>query len=219
MMWLRSLGTLLVVAGLLLLVLIFTPVVIQEINYQLRSLTQPEVTVISSPDEAQKLEAATTTELKFQPTVLVPKSFDFSLVIPKIGVNSLVFPDIDSSNEAEYLPVLKEGVAHAKYSSLPNQPGAVFLFSHSTDSFYNIGRYNAEFFLLRKLETGDEIYLFYQNQHYKYVVAEKKVVDPDQVSTEVNQTKGNVLILQTCHPPGTTLQRLLIFSTPGLDHS
>ena len=50
-------------------------------------------------------------------------------------------------------------------------------------------------------------------ERYKYKVTERKEVSPTAVSYLVNHTE-NQLILQTCTPIGTSLNRLLVFATP-----
>jgi sortase A len=209
----KFLGPCFLVFGLLILLFTFFPVLKQEVNYQLHKKDYQRSVVVDSSTTTQAT-ASGQPSLAFKPVVIVPKSLDFSLVIPSLGVNSLVFPGIDSGNPKIYLPVLKNGVAQAKGSSLPDQPGPVFIFGHSTDSFYNIVRYNAAFYLLNKLNPGDTAYIYYHQRKYIYKVEEKKIVNPDEVSSFVAGIKKNTLVLQTCWPPGTTLKRLLIISTP-----
>lgn len=201
-------GTFLILVGFIILVLIYAPVLVQEIKYQTQKKSWQQFQLIDDPVEAATIQEDF--ELEWQPTVLIPQDFNFSLVIPRIGVNAQVFPEVDSGNPQEYLPILNQGVAHAQGSALPDQSGPVFIFAHSTDSFYKVTRYNAAFFLLRKLDPGDEAFVFYENRKYHYQVAEKKVVAPDKVTEEVQNLTGNWLVLQTCHPPGTTFQRLLV---------
>jgi sortase A len=109
-----------------------------------------------------------------------------------------------------------QGVAHAKGSVFPNLKGNTYLFAHSTDNFWDVGRYNAVFYLLKDLKKGDDVIVFFENKRYNYVVTGSKITDPSNVSYLVNAQKGNEqqLILQTCWPPGTTLQRLLVFAKP-----
>lgn len=148
--------------------------------------------------------------------VLVPKDTQFSIVIPKIGASAKVFPNVDPSDPNAFLPVLRQGVAHAKSTVFPGQKGNVYLFAHSTDNFWDVGRYNAVFYLLKDLQPGDEVVIFFENKRYEYVVKNSKIVDPTDVSYIVNAQKENkeTLILQTCWPPGTTWQRLLVFAEP-----
>lgn len=146
--------------------------------------------------------------------VIIPKDTSFSIVVPKIGASAKIFPNVDPSDENDFLPKLMQGVAHAKGTVFPGGIGNIYLFAHSTDNFWDVGRYNAVFYLLKDLKPGDEIVIFFQDKRYNYIVSGSKIVDPSDVSYIVdaqNQTKEQ-LILQTCWPPGTTWQRLLVFA-------
>ena len=144
--------------------------------------------------------------------ILTPEDPDFSIVVPKIGANARILPNIDASREDIYLPALQRGVAHTLGTSFPGEGGHIFLFAHSTDYFWNVSTYNAVFYLLYKLEKGDQINLFYKGHRYVYTVIKKQIVDPSQVQYMTRKTDKEFLTLQTCWPPGTTLQRLLVFA-------
>jgi len=148
--------------------------------------------------------------------IIIPKSSKFSIVIPKIGANENVISNVDPSNKDEYLRALSRGVAHAKGTSFPGLGETTYLFAHSADNFWNVGRYNAVFYLIGKLNAGDEIDIFFQGVRYKYFVEKKEVVNPEQVEFITRQRgQGEELILQTCYPPGTTWKRLLVFARPA----
>lgn len=147
--------------------------------------------------------------------ILIPKDTDFNILIPKLGANEKIFPNIDASNANEFLPVLTHGVAHARGTVFPGQAGNIYLFAHSTDNFWDVGRYNAVFYLLKNLNAGDEVVIYYQGVRHNYKVTEKQVVDASDVSYIVNGQKNKEqLVLQTCWPPGTSWKRLLIFAEP-----
>ena len=148
--------------------------------------------------------------------ILIPKDTEFSILIPKIGASAKVFPNIDPSSEDSFLPVLKQGVAHAKGTVFPGLPGNIYLFAHSTDSFWDVGRYNAVFYLLKDLVEGDEVVVFFDNKRHDYVVTGSQIVGAEEVShiVDAQKTEEEQLILQTCWPPGTTFQRLLVFARP-----
>lgn len=149
--------------------------------------------------------------------IILPKNAEFSVVIPKIGANSNIIENVDPSNEDEYLRALAQGVAHAKGTSFPGLGGTTYLFAHSADNFWNVGTYNAVFYLLNKLEHGDEINIFFQGTRYKYLVDKIEVVDPSQVEfITSSRGQGEELILQTCYPPGTTWKRTLVFAKPAV---
>ncbi|MFH1827318.1 MAG: sortase [bacterium] len=150
---------------------------------------------------------------KNETQIIVPEDPAFSVVIPKIGANAKVIQNVDASNKNEYLDVLKKGVAHTQGTAFPGEKAHIFLFAHSTDYFWNLGNYNAVFYLLYKLERGDEINLVYKGNRYLYKVIGTQVVDPSQVEYIRRKSNKEFLTLQTCWPPGTTLKRLMVYAT------
>lgn len=155
-------------------------------------------------------------EINYRTTKLLiekPASESFSLQIPSIKINVPVIKDVNPWNKNEYLPVLKNGVAHATGSAVPNANGSVFLFAHSSDFPWRMTRYNTAFFRLGRLKIGDNITITFEGEKFSYRVKEKKIVWPYEVEFLTNQNK-NQLILQTCAPLGTSLKRLLIFAKP-----
>ena len=147
--------------------------------------------------------------------ILAPINTEFDILIPKIGANARIFPNVDPSNPDIFLPILQKGVAHAAGTFFPGQKGNIYLFAHSTDNFWDVGRYNAIFYLLKDLKLGDNVVVFFKNVRYNYVVKNTKIVSPSEVSYITHaQTGKELLILQTCWPPGTTWQRLMVFAEP-----
>lgn len=141
---------------------------------------------------------------------IIPTSTEYGIVIEKINANAKVVAGVNPGNEREYVLALQQGVAEALGSSPPGQAGNLYLFSHSTDAPWNIVRFNAIFYLLRELEMGDRVIIFYQNRRYDYVVFDKTIADPTDVSFLTNRYDTPVLTLQTCDPPGTLLNRLIV---------
>lgn len=141
---------------------------------------------------------------------------DFRLVIPKIGLESVVIKNVDPNNPSLYGEQLVNGVAHALGSYLPGEDGTMFLFAHSTDAEFNVAKYNAKFYAVRKLEVGDEIMVRYGDKIYKYSVKEKAVISPGELDKIRNS--GYKLVLSTCYPPGTDWQRLVVFADPVVDN-
>jgi sortase A len=150
---------------------------------------------------------------------LSPVSAQFGIIIPKIGANAPIIPNVDPSNPDKYLPKLKDGVAHAMGTYFPGAGGNIYLFAHSTDAFWNVGRYNAIFYLLKELEIGDEIDIFFDGVRHIYRVVTKLTVSPSEVHYLTDPTPYEQLTLQTCWPPGTTLKRLIIQARPERDLS
>jgi len=156
-------------------------------------------------------------EVRTNEKIITPKSTEFALVIPKLGINEEVFANTSPINPDSFLPVLQRGVAHAQGSAFPGMNGTTYIFAHSTDNFWNVGRYNAVFYLLKEMEIGDEIVVFFRDKRYNYVVSEKKITDADDTSyLKSDVGKGEILVLQTCWPPGTTWKRLFVFAKPKI---
>ena len=148
--------------------------------------------------------------------LIAPLSTEFGVVIPKILANVAVSENVNPANPEIYQEGLRQagGVAHAAGSALPNEDGVVYIFGHSTDANFNVARFNAVFYLLRKLEADDLIIVYYRGKDYRYRVKYKKVVDPTDLSDITDVASPRRLVLQTCWPPGTTWKRLLIVAEP-----
>lgn len=145
------------------------------------------------------------------PPIQKPTDRSFQILIPKIHAQAKVIEQVNSWNEHEYKEALRVGVAHAKYSSLPGGIGTIYLFAHSSMYPWEMTRSNTAFFRLGELKIGDTIVLYRGGKQYNYAVSSKKTVWPTELSylLEGNKTQ---LILQTCTPIGTDLQRLLVFA-------
>lgn len=220
----RFLGYFFIQAGILTLILTVEPVISEEFRYRFDDLTGKEYSlprVITSEGENAQTSSSQTNSSS-QPSsslgslnlggteMITPISTEFGIVIEKINANARVIADVDSAKEGEYLSVLSQGVAHAKGTAYPGQSGNIYLFSHSTDAPWNVVRYNAIFFLLGKLEPGDRVIMFYQGRRYDYIVFDKVVVPPSETKYLTDRYDQSVLTLQTCDPPGTILNRLIV---------
>jgi len=149
-------------------------------------------------------------------SLMTPVSPYFGLVIPKVFINVGVTEEVNPADSDKYQEVLRQagGVAHAAGTAVPGEPGTIYIFGHSTDAGFNVARYNAVFYLLRKLEAGDLITAYYKSQPYNYTVVEKKGVDSTDLTDIINVDNEERLVLQTCWPPGTNWKRFLIVAEP-----
>lgn len=210
----RFLAYLLIIAGLLAIAFQFGPVISAEASYRYDQAFgikhQIAPTIITSQglqsEEGVGLESLSRSSEK----LIQPLSTDYGMVIEKINANAKVLAGVDPGNEAEYVKALAQGVAEAKGSTKPGEAGNLFIFSHSADAPWNIIRFNAIFYLLRELNPGDRVIIFYAGRRYDYLVFDKTVTDPGDVSFLNNRYDAPVLTLQTCDPPGTLLRRLIV---------
>lgn len=138
----------------------------------------------------------------------------FSVYVPKINAKARVIPNVSPGDPYEYNWALQEGVAHAKGTNFPGGGKLIYLFSHSTDSLLNFAQYNAVFYLLRKLEANDRVIVYFMGKEYEYIVTDKVITDGGDTSWLEDQGQGEVLVLQTCDPPGTSWNRLLLVAKP-----
>jgi len=194
----KTIGNLLIGAGLMIVFLTFWPVAKEEIQYWSCKIGGRKYSLTVDSDFPEpKLEK------------IIPVDEDFGIIIPKINANAKIFANVDPFEEKEFLPILRQGIAHAKGTGFPGEGKNIYLFAHSTDSFFNFNKYNAVFYLIGKLEEGDEIDIFYQGKLFKYSVFEKMVVVPQEIQY-LKPENEEILTLQTCYPPGTTLKRLIV---------
>ncbi len=208
---LKSIGNFLILFALFGIGMTIGPALFYEIKFHIDTIRGVQY-VVASPQTKSPLGNLKTTTSE----IITPPDTLFSIVIPKIGASSRVIINVDSSNESEYLAALKQGIAHAKGTVFPGMKGTSFYFAHSTDSFWNVGRYNAVFYLLKDLNVGDDIDLFFNNYRYNYKVTDTKILDANDVSLLVNAQKDTdeKIVLQTCWPPGTTWKRLIVVAKP-----
>lgn len=218
----RGVGAGLVTLGVAGVVLTAKPIVASELTYRVnktKNIVQERIAnteymqnIKKDKEETQQREYAK----QFATEIGAPNT-DFSIYIPKIDAKAPIIANVDSSQQSVYSEALKAGVAHAYGSSYPDQPGGTYIFAHSTNGPWNISRYNAVFYLLRELDpkTNDEVYVFYQGKIYKYKVAEKHIVEGDDLSWLLDSKGGNQrLILQSCWPPGTVWKRIIVVAYP-----
>jgi len=145
-------------------------------------------------------------------SAITPINTDFSIVIPKIGVNAPVIANVDPTSPDTYGSALLEGVAQSSTSFTPDQNGMTYLFSHSTNYDWFVKDLNAVFYLLKDLKVGDYVVLYYKGKQYTYQISSTKIVSPKDISYLMPQSGKKGLILETCWPPGTTTDRLLMFA-------
>lgn len=224
---LRTVGNFLVLFALFGVGATFGPSLYFEIIFRLNQFNGVKYKVA---DSSLSLRPISTTPVPFQPVnsgfaalignskeeILIPKDTFFDVLIPKIAANAKVFPNVDPSDQLAYVTTLQKGVAHAKGTVFPGMNGIIYLFAHSTDNWWDVGRYNAVFYLLKDLSKNDDIIIFFQDKRYNYKVTDTQIVEPE--ATEYLKKSQSLdkqeLILQTCWPPGTTWKRLLVFAEP-----
>ena len=185
--------------GILLPIFIFKDILINEFQYQ----TYKNTSTIAVINDAKETSSSNNTNINFVDS-------SFGIFIPKINANAKILENIDPFNPIEYDNALKNGIAHAKGSSLPGDSGNIFLFAHSATDFYKNSKLNVKFYLLSKLVKGDLIYISFKGKTTKYVVENLNKVDKNEIKYIGNYLDKNSLTLMTCWPIGIDYKRLIV---------
>jgi LPXTG-site transpeptidase (sortase) family protein len=203
--------------GLVLLLFLFSPFILGE-SIKILQKAQSKVDIWAK-NEKDTFEGVSFGDLIVElestpiPTPNIAK-LPFSIKIDKIGLESKVISNVDANNSEIYKSALKKGVAHGLGSAFPGQGKMIYIFGHSTDYIWNIESYNALFYQVKDLEAGDEIVLNLGENEYNYVVNHKEIIENSDVDFANDKSDENILILQTCYPPGTTWKRLMVIAEP-----
>jgi LPXTG-site transpeptidase (sortase) family protein len=180
------------------------PVAIVEAKYQYRTFLQDTF-------GAPSLRALILPALKFPDLKANSKYKDYGITIPSLYLDEPVVFNVDPNDEEQYRTALKKGIAHASGTGFPDNAGIGYYFAHSSNAEVR-NQYNAVFYLLGKLQPNDEVFIWHEDQRFDYVVTETRITDPEDVSFLNVEYFGETIVLQTCWPPGTTEQRLLVFA-------
>lgn len=118
------------------------------------------------------------------------------ITIPKIDLKVAVGEGVDMNT-------LKYAVGHFPGTAEAGQKGNFCVAGHRSYTF-------SEYFnRLDEVNNGDEIYVRTKKGEFKYVVYEKKVVEPSEYSV-LDPTKDATLTLVTCTPVRVATHRLII---------
>lgn len=199
----RQVANLLLFFSFLGFLFTFAPVLKTEMVYRSHRISQ---------QAARRIHFADLLKREVRASSLVIPDTDFALVIPKIEASVKVLPNVDAGNKQEYGSALLQGVAHAKGTVFPGMKGNIYLFAHSAQNPWQIARYNAVFYLLRELAEGDEVIVYFYGGQHRYRVFKKEILPSTDTRYFQPQTEEEILVLQTCWPPGTTLKQLVVLA-------
>jgi sortase A len=115
--------------------------------------------------------------------------------IPDIGVDA---PIVEGDNWES----LKQGSGHHLGSANPGESGNCVISAHN-DIFGEIFRD------LPDLDLGDEVFVHTASQVYRYVVTQKRIIEPTEVSV-MHPTSSPVLTLISCYPYGIDTHRIVV---------
>jgi len=130
------------------------------------------------------------------------------ILIPKIGIEApLVFPE---ESDSDFTDDLNRGVVYFPESKLPGEKGEAVFLGHSAPLGWPKIRYDWVFSDLNKLESGDEVYVFFEDCQYVYQVRKKYFLDRGEDLPELESGSQSVLTLISCWPQGKDFRRIAI---------
>lgn len=203
-------SNLLIVSAAVLLIGTFGPILLANVSYSVTKAFGSGWKLDTSTNSTSSSVRNVKAVIERRPLSIKPANLESSIVIEKIGVSAPIVLNVSVQNQDSYKEALREGVAHAKGTALPGQSGNTYLFAHSSFNFWELGKYATVFNLIGKLEEGDTVVLFYKGERFDYEVIDKRVVPGFNTLPLVRQTVYPILTMQTCDPPGTTLNRLIV---------
>jgi len=105
---------------------------------------------------------------------------------------------------------LGKSLIHYGGTGLPGEYGNTVIFGHSTlpQFFRGTKDYRTIFATLPSIKVGAIIKITYDGLSYTYVVTEKVVVEPTDLSPLEQRFDDSYVTLVTCVPPGTYMYRL-----------
>lgn len=220
--WVRDKSLLIVeLAALLglLLVLLATWDTLRQLNQQVRAIQQeqlptptptPLISVVlpgghTPPNAAGESQPAPIpAHLRHLVTAITP------LPAPTPGPEHAVRIRIPSINvdapvvEGDDWEALKRGAGHHIGSANPGQRGNCIISAHN-DIYGEIFRN------LDEIELGDPVLVYTASQVYPYVVTQKRIIEPTDVSV-MQPTSSPVLTLISCYPYGIDTHRIVVIA-------
>jgi sortase A len=209
---LRTLSTLLIVVGLLLVLEAAVTVLWQEPFSAIYSRIEQK----RLDDQLAGSEGKTYTTVERKAITSLPSSarrLSFAarslarrvddgeplgrMTIPRISLSKVFVAGTGTSD-------LRKGPGHYPYTPLPGVHGTVAIAGHRTT-------YGAPFRRLDKLRRGDQIQLRMPYGTFTYRVQRTQIVPPTAVWV-TRRTSYDRLVLSACHPLYSAAQRIIIFA-------
>lgn len=207
---LNTLSKLLITAGIIVISASIFPMIKEEVWFSIKNAKHQDYSLEDSKANSVP-DTVFARFLSTRPILMEPVNREFSIVIEKIGVNAPIIPDVSVVDKKSYMDALRYGVAHASFSPYPSkESGNVYLFAHASLNYMRLGKYATVFNLLRKLELKDRVHVFYHGEIYVYEVVNSEIHKGWNTYPITRSVLGPTLTLQTCSPPGTTINRLVV---------
>jgi sortase A len=209
---LRSLSSVMIVAGVILLIDAGVTLVWQEpVSAVYANLQQGKLSDQLEQLEETPLEPAEERALEKIPDPARKLAFRARALGRRIdsgdALGRIVIPDIGVSEvfvEGTGAGDLRSGPGHFPATPLPGERGTVAIAGHRTT-------YGAPFHDVDKLGRGDRIELRMPYGRFVYRVERLRIVPPTEISV-TDRVDHDRLVLSACHPLYSAAQRIIVFA-------
>lgn len=150
-------------------------------------------------EESEKLTSQDSQESASLASSAASPYEDSRLVIPSIGVDMPIVEGFDDS-------ALEKGAWRLPETSIPEQGGNTVIGAHR---FKNVPPHPETFYLLDKVQEGDEILVHWSGEVYRYTVTSSRQISPYDVSV-LEPTSASQITLFTCAPLFSDAERLVV---------
>jgi sortase A len=166
---------------------------LQELDTREMEVVGNDADIEGSLDRVQPQSNESSPDIKPNPQDIKAMAI---MVIPKINLTVAVVEGIGEE-------ALKYAVGHFEDTGMPGEKGNFAVAGHRSYT------YSEYFNRADELEIGDEIIVRTKKGEFIYVVYEKKVVEPTEISV-LDPTKDATITLVTCTPIRIATHRLII---------
>jgi sortase A len=159
--------------------------------------TPPDALGRSAPEEVPAHLRDLVSAVTPQPAPTRGPEHAIRIQISSIGVEAPVV-------EGDDWEALKQGAGHHIGSANPGESSNCIISAHN-DIFGEIFRD------LSDVDLGDEVFVYTASQVYRYVITQKRIIEPDDVSV-MYPTSSPVLTLISCYPYGIDSHRIVVIA-------
>ncbi|MFA6190088.1 MAG: sortase [Candidatus Staskawiczbacteria bacterium] len=165
------------------------------------------------PNHSQPTIESTTIQPTAQPIKDIKTTYTDKqniLEIPKISISVPIIFSTTTDNNA-LKKDLDKGVVFYPGSVYPGQIGQMVILGHSAPPGWPMIKHDWVFTDLNDLSIGDEVFVHLNNQQYKYIVKQKKIIQKGaDIPVDESAINNNFLTLISCWPPGKNYQRITV---------
>lgn len=140
-------------------------------------------------------------------------SDEYRITIPRLDIvdQRVDFADpYDAKGSLELLRTAPFG----HYLASPDSGKKFVLFGHSSGYAWDDSPYKIVLRQIDRLQTGDRIYINFQEKGYVYQVARQAIIPATQDVRILDNPDSDEMALYTCWPPDRTQERFVVYAHP-----